>query len=85
MSQCLTLVGYLVKVIKLKLNPEKTEVMLAGKGEILKGAVLPSFDGVLLTVSEVVKSLGIILDPALLLEKEANAVPKNHFYQLQLS
>lgn len=47
-------------------NPDKKEVTLTGKTEIWKDIVLPTFNRVQLML---VKSLGAILDPALLLCK----------------
>lgn len=60
-----------------KLNPDKTEVTLVGKGEILKGVMFPTFDGVQLT-----SPIGVTQDPALLLESPA---AKNAFFHLQLA
>lgn len=54
---------------KLKLNPDRTEIMLIGRADVLKDFVLPSFDKVQLTLAELVKGLMIILDQALLLKK----------------
>ncbi|XP_054825898.1 kinetochore scaffold 1 [Eublepharis macularius] len=44
------------------------EVMLAGKVEILTDIVVPAFSGVQLTLVDLIKSLGFILDSSLLLE-----------------
>lgn len=38
--------------------------------------MLPTFDGVQLTLANSVNNLGIILDPALLMEKQVNVVFK---------
>lgn len=59
------------------LNLDKTEVVLLGKTKILEDTVLLAFDGVQLILAALVKSLGIIPDPALLLEKQINAAAKN--------
>lgn len=58
-----------LRVNKLKLNSEKTEVMSVGKVKILKVIVLP-------TLADLVESLVIILNPVFLLEKQLNAAAK---------
>lgn len=51
----------------------------------MKGIVLLTFDGVQLTLPDLVKSLGIILGAPLLLEKQINASAKKAFFQLSLA
>lgn len=65
-----------LKVNEWKLNPEKPDIMLLRKTEILKDIVLPTCDRVLLTLTDSVKSLEIILFPVLSLEKQVNVVAK---------
>lgn len=65
-----------LRVNKLKLNSEKTEVMSVGKVKILKVIVLPTFGGVQVTLADLVESLVIILNPVFLLEKQLNAAAK---------
>lgn len=55
--------------------------MLAGKAEILQDIVTPTFSWPLMTV----KSLVVILNPVLLLEKQVNAASKIVFFQLSLA
>lgn len=52
---------------KLKLNPDKMEAMLVWKLEVLS-----TFDGAEQTLADLVKSLGLILGPELLLKKQVN-------------
>lgn len=47
-----------------KLKSDRTEVILVGKVNIMQDLVLPSFDGVHLTLVDSVKSLEVVLDPA---------------------
>lgn len=53
----------------MKLNLDKSEVMLVGTTEIIKDMELPTFDEVLLTIA----NSGVILAPGLLLENQVNA------------
>lgn len=57
----------------LKLNLDKTGVMLIGNVEILKDIALSIINKVL---ADLVKSLGVILDSVLLLEKHVNETTK---------
>lgn len=54
--------------------------MLAGKEKVLKDTALPIFDGVQLTFANSVTSLGVILDPVLLFEKQINTAAKKALY-----
>lgn len=56
----------------LKMNADKLEVIAVWKTSIFKGIVLPMSDGVQLTLVDLFKNLGIILDPVLMLEKKVN-------------
>lgn len=55
------------------------EVMLVGRLEAFKDIALPTFDGVRLTPANSVKSLQVILDPILLLDKQVNAAAHKDF------
>lgn len=57
-------------------NPGMTEVMLVEKAEILTNIVFPTFNRFQLIYPDSVKSLGVIVDPTLLLEKHVNAAAK---------
>lgn len=67
-----------LKVNKFKLNPDKTEVMLVGKAEVLMGVVIPAFDRGQLTGVGLGNSLGVILD-SVLLQMQVNAAAKMLF------
>lgn len=54
------------------MNADKLEVIAVWKTSIFKGIVLPMSDGVQLTLVDLFKNLGIILDPVLMLEKKVN-------------
>lgn len=64
---------------KLKLNPDKVEVLLAGSS---LGPCTLKLDGVSLPLKASVHTLRVLLDP--LFEQQAAAVTKNAEYQLQL-
>lgn len=52
---------------------------------VLKDTGLPRFDGVYFSINTAVNSLGIRMDPTLLLEKQVNAAGgKNVFFHLSL-
>lgn len=59
----------------LKLNPENMEVVPVGMVEVLKDMVLPTTVG----VPDSVKSLGVILDRELFLEKMVMQPQERHF------
>lgn len=71
---CLTAIAKWLKANKLKLNPDMTEMLLVGKADVLKDLVLPTFD------ADLIKTLEIILDPALLLKKQVTVAAKNVFF-----
>ena len=69
---------------KLKLNPDKTEMLLvSGSSERIVG-VQPVLDGVALPLKEQVRSLGVLLEPSLSLEAQVALVAWSAFYQLRL-
>lgn len=49
----------------MKLKPDSMKVMLPGKAEDLKDIVCSTINGVQLILTDLVKSLGVILDSAL--------------------
>ncbi|XP_053112476.1 uncharacterized protein LOC128327575 [Hemicordylus capensis] len=69
---------------KLKLNPDKTEVLLVSRRANRDEEILPVLDGVALPLKEQVRSLWVLLDPALLLGAQVEAVARGAFARLQL-
>ena len=69
---------------KLKLNPDKTE-MLAVKGPDLDLEVCqPVLDEATLPLKDCVHSLGVLLDPALQMTTQVDATARSTYYQLWL-
>ena len=62
---------------KLKLNPNKTEMLLVGGSSDWMVDVQPVLDGVALPLKEQVCSLGVLLEPSLSLEAQ---VAQSAFY-----
>ena len=50
---------------KLKLNPDKTEMLLVGGSSDRMEGVQPVLDGVALPLKRQVRSLGVLLEPSL--------------------
>lgn len=71
-----------MRVNKLKLNPNKPEVLLARARYDLGFKVSPALAWVSLPLKDRVDKLGVILDPGLLLDKQVTAVAMSAFYQL---
>ncbi|KAF7236187.1 putative RNA-directed DNA polymerase from transposon BS [Varanus komodoensis] len=69
---------------KLKLNPDKTEVLLVGGSGFGEGGFDLALNGVALPLRDKVCSLGVLLDPELSLEAQVTAVARSAFLQLQL-
>lgn len=68
----------------MKLNPDKTKVILVRKAGVLEDPVLPTFNGVQLMFCDLLKSLKTVIMP----EKQASATVKGekafyHFHQAQ--
>ncbi|XP_061490034.1 tRNA-splicing endonuclease subunit Sen15 isoform X1 [Rhineura floridana] len=83
MSKCLESVSGWMGRNRLKLNPDKTEVLLVGdKGGL--GDVDLVFDGVKLPLQDQVRSLGVVLDSRLSMEAQISAVSRATWYQLHL-
>lgn len=68
--------------MKLSLDRGRTERVLIGKADVLKNTGLPTFDKVQLTLTDLVKSLRITLDQALLLKLDHPL--KRHSYSCTL-
>ncbi|XP_053106346.1 uncharacterized protein LOC128325025 [Hemicordylus capensis] len=68
----------------LKLNLDKTEVLLVSRRANRDEEILLVLDGVALPLKEQVRSLGVLLDPALLLEAQVEAVARGAFAWLRL-
>ncbi|KAF7246971.1 hypothetical protein EYD10_06929, partial [Varanus komodoensis] len=69
---------------KLKLNPDKTEVLLVGGSGFGEGGFDLVLNGATLPLRDKVRSLGVLLDPELSLEAQVTAVARNAFLQLRL-
>ncbi|KAF7238810.1 hypothetical protein EYD10_14545 [Varanus komodoensis] len=69
---------------KLKLNPDKTEVLLVGGSGFGEGELNLVLNGVALLLRDKVRSLGVLLNPELSLEAQVTAVARSAFLQLQL-
>ena len=84
LDRCLEAVGGWMRVNKLRLNPDKTEVLLVRKSTTRVLDYHPTLDGVALPLKEQVRSLGVLLDPQLLLDSQVAAVARGAFAQLRL-
>ncbi|KAF7239223.1 Disintegrin and metalloproteinase domain-containing protein 12, partial [Varanus komodoensis] len=69
---------------KLKLNPDKTEVLLVGGSGFGEGELNLVLNGVALPLRDKVRSLGALLNPELSLEAQVTAVARSAFSQLRL-
>nr|XP_060621478.1 uncharacterized protein LOC132768982 [Anolis sagrei ordinatus]XP_060621479.1 uncharacterized protein LOC132768982 [Anolis sagrei ordinatus]XP_060621480.1 uncharacterized protein LOC132768982 [Anolis sagrei ordinatus] len=69
---------------KLKINPDKTEVLLVDRKPDWGVGWQPVLDGVTLPLKSQVRSLGVLLDSSLTLEAQASAVSGRAFAQLRL-
>lgn len=68
-------IKYRSRIASFQLKILMTEVRLVGKTEILKDFALPTFSKVQLTLTDSLKTLGIILDITLLLKKQLHPTP----------
>ncbi|KAF7254272.1 putative RNA-directed DNA polymerase from transposon BS, partial [Varanus komodoensis] len=71
-------------VFRRQLNPDKMEVLLVGGSDFGEGDLDLVLNGVALPLKDKVRSLGVLLDPELLLEAQVTAVARSAFFQLQL-
>ncbi|KAF7243149.1 Neuronal tyrosine-phosphorylated phosphoinositide-3-kinase adapter 2 [Varanus komodoensis] len=69
---------------KLKLNPDKMEVLLVGGSGFGEGELNLVLNGVALPLRDKVRSLGVLLYPELSLEAQVTAVARSAFLQLRL-
>ncbi|KAF7236044.1 putative RNA-directed DNA polymerase from transposon BS [Varanus komodoensis] len=84
LNRCLAEVMGWMRANKLKLNPDKTEVLLVGGSGFGEGELNLVLNGVALPLRDKVHSLGVLLDPELSLEAQVTAVARSAFFQLQL-
>ncbi|KAF7239274.1 Inactive carboxypeptidase-like protein X2 [Varanus komodoensis] len=84
LNRCLAEVMGWMRANKLKLNPDKTEVLLVGGSSFGEGDLDLVLNGVALPLKDKVCSLGVLLDPELLLEAQVTAVARSAFFQLWL-
>ncbi|KAF7245648.1 Transcription factor SOX-6 [Varanus komodoensis] len=84
LNRCLAEVMGWIRANKLKLNPDKTEVLLVGDSSFWVSDLGPALDGVALPLKDRVHSLGVLLDLELSLEAQVMAVARRAFLQLQL-
>ncbi|KAF7248856.1 hypothetical protein EYD10_05421, partial [Varanus komodoensis] len=84
LNRCLAEVREWMRANKLKLNPDKTEVLLVGGSGFGEGGFDLVLNGATLPLRDKVRSLGVLLDPELSLEAQVTAVARNAFLQLRL-
>ncbi|KAF7249234.1 1-phosphatidylinositol 4,5-bisphosphate phosphodiesterase beta-1 [Varanus komodoensis] len=85
LNQCLAKVMGWMRANKLKLNPDKMEVLLVGGLGSGVGALDIVLDGAALALKDRVCRLGVLLNPELSLEAQVTDVVRSTFLQLQLS
>ncbi|KAF7250121.1 Butyrophilin subfamily 2 member A1 [Varanus komodoensis] len=84
LNRCLVEVMGWMRANKLKLNPDKTEVLLVGGSGFGEGELNLVLNGVALPPRDKVRSLGVLLDPELSLEAQVTAAARSAFLQLRL-
>ncbi|KAF7251687.1 putative RNA-directed DNA polymerase from transposon BS [Varanus komodoensis] len=84
LNRCLAEVMGWMRANKLKLNPDKTEVLLVGGSGFGEGELNLVLNGVALPLRDKVHSLGVLLDPELSLEAQVMALARSAFLQLRL-
>ncbi|KAF7238001.1 RNA-directed DNA polymerase from mobile element jockey, partial [Varanus komodoensis] len=84
LNRCLAEVMGWMRANKLKLNPDKMEVLLVGGSGFGVGDFDLVLNGVALPLKDRVHSLGVLLDPELSLEVQVTVVARSAFLQLQL-
>ncbi|KAF7253353.1 Fibroblast growth factor receptor 2 [Varanus komodoensis] len=82
LNWCLAEVMGWMRANKLKLSPDKMEVLLVGGSGFGEGDF--DLNGVALPLRDKVRSLGVLLDPELSLEAQVTAVARSAFFQLWL-
>ncbi|KAF7245267.1 Lysophospholipid acyltransferase 1 [Varanus komodoensis] len=84
LNRCLAEVMGWMRANKLKLNPDKTEVLLVSGSGLGMGDLGLVLNGVALPLKDRVRSLGVLLNPELSLEVQVMAVVRSAFLQLRL-
>uniref|UniRef100_R4GDA2 Reverse transcriptase domain-containing protein n=1 Tax=Anolis carolinensis TaxID=28377 RepID=R4GDA2_ANOCA len=84
LNQCLAAVMGWMRANKLKLNPDKTEVLQVSRMPDRGIGWQPVLDGVALPLKAQVRSLGVLLDSSLTLDAQVSAVAGRAFAQLKL-
>ncbi|KAF7237674.1 Structural maintenance of chromosomes protein 1B [Varanus komodoensis] len=84
LNRCLAEVMEWMRANKLKLNPDKTEVLLVGGSGFGEGGFDLVLNGATLPLRDKVCSLGVLLDLELSLEAQVTAVARSAFLQLRL-
>ncbi|KAF7249458.1 RNA-directed DNA polymerase from mobile element jockey [Varanus komodoensis] len=84
LNRCLAEVREWMRANKLKLNPDKTEVLLVGRSGFGEGGFDLVLNGAKLPLRDKVRSFGVLLDPELSLEAQVTAVARSAFLQLRL-
>ncbi|KAF7249628.1 putative RNA-directed DNA polymerase from transposon BS [Varanus komodoensis] len=84
LNRCLAEVMGWMRANKLKLNPDKTEVLLVGGSGFGEGELNLVLNGVALPLRDRVRSLGVLLGPELSLDAQVTAVARSAFLQLWL-
>ncbi|KAF7252571.1 RNA-directed DNA polymerase from mobile element jockey [Varanus komodoensis] len=84
LNRCLAEVMGWMRANKLKLNPDKMEVLLVGSSGFGEGDLNLVLNGVALPPRDKVRSLGVLLDPELSLEAQVTTAARSAFLQLRL-
>ncbi|KAF7251792.1 hypothetical protein EYD10_02920 [Varanus komodoensis] len=84
LNRCLAEVMGWMRANKLRLNPDKMEVLLVGGSGFGMGDLDLVLNRVALPLRDRVCSLGVLLDPELSLEAQVKVVARSAFLQLQL-
>ncbi|KAF7239530.1 putative RNA-directed DNA polymerase from transposon BS [Varanus komodoensis] len=84
LNWCLAEVMGWMRANKLKLNPDKTDVLLVGGLAFGEGELNLVLNGVAFPLRDNFRSLGVLLDPELSLEAQLTAAARSAFLQLWL-
>uniref|UniRef100_A0A803TWJ5 Reverse transcriptase domain-containing protein n=1 Tax=Anolis carolinensis TaxID=28377 RepID=A0A803TWJ5_ANOCA len=84
LNRCLAAVSDWMRANKLKLNPDKTEVLLVSHKAEQGTGLQPVLDGVTLPLKTQVHSLGVLLDSSLSLEPQVSVMAREAFAELRL-
>ena len=83
LNSCLDLIMDWMRVNKLKLSPDKTEVLLVGASADRLEGHFPVLNEVTLPLRDRIHRLEVLLDPSLTLEAQVDSVARGAFLQLQ--